>query len=34
MKRQKKKSIMVTLGILTTLSVGYIVNSSNLGGAK
>lgn len=32
MLKQKKKIIMVTLGILTTISVGYVVNSSNLGG--
>lgn len=32
MLKLNKKIIMVTLGILATLSVGYVVNSSNLGG--
>lgn len=34
MLKQKKKIILATLGILATLSVGYIVNSSNLGGGE
>lgn len=34
MLKQKKKIILATLGILATLSVGYIVNSSNLGGGS
>lgn len=32
MLKQEKKFLIAILGILTTLSVGYVVNSSNLGG--
>lgn len=32
MLKQNKKFILAILGVLGTLSVGYVVNSSNLGG--
>jgi hypothetical protein len=34
MLKQNKKFILLILGVLTTLSVGYVVNSSNLGGGS
>lgn len=34
MLKQKKRIILATVGILATLSVGYMVNSNNLGGGK
>lgn len=34
MLKENKRVILATLGILTTLSVGYVVNSSNLGGGE
>ena len=34
MVKYKNKILIATLLILTTLSVGYVVNSSNLGGGE
>lgn len=34
MFKYKNKILIATLGVLTALSVGYVVNSNNLGGGE